>query len=70
MSDSGKVTAMLTYYTDNDNAHNKEIELDFGKDGKYEVYLLDKEHDGELIDTTDKLLFNMSVHSCLLIKEI
>ena len=70
VSDSGKVTAMLTYYTDNDNAPNKEIELDFGKDGKYEVYLLDKEHDGELIDTTDKLLFNMSVHSCLLIKEI
>ena len=66
----GKVTAMVTYYADDDNASEKEIEIDFGKNSKYEVYLLDDEHNAELTDTTDSLTFNMKVHSCLLIKEI
>ena len=52
------------------NAPKKEISIDFGKKGKYEIYLLDKDHDGELVKTTDNLNFNMKVHSCILIKEI
>lgn len=66
---SGKITAMLTYYSDNDNAPDKEIQIDFGKKGKYRVYLLDDHHDGELVDITEKLKFNIKVHTCLYICE-
>ena len=48
---------------------NKEIAIDFGKEGEYEIYLLDSEHNGELVATTDKLEFNMKLHSAILIKE-
>ena len=65
----GKVLSVITYYTDDDNAPNKEITVDFGRDGKYEIYLLDDEHDGELTEVTDKLTFNMKVQSCVMIKE-
>ena len=67
---NGKVLCVVTNYSENDNAEAKEIKLDFGKDGKYEIYLLDNEHDGELIDTTSDLSFNMKLHSCILVKEI
>jgi len=66
----GKILATVTYYSDNDNAENCEIELNFGKNGNYEIYLLDSEHDGELIKTTDELKFDMKIHSSVLIKEI
>ncbi len=66
----GRVLAMLTYYSDDDNAPSKEIAIDFGKSGKYEIYLVDEALDEALIDTTDKLELKLSVHSCVLIKEI
>lgn len=66
----GKILCMLTYYSDDDGAPDKEISVDFGKSGKYEVYLLDKEHDGAASYVTDDLKFNLKIHSCVLIKEI
>lgn len=66
----GKILATVTYYSDNDNAENCEIELNFGRKGNYEIYLLDQNHNGELIKTTDDLKFNMEIHSSVLIKEI
>ena len=67
----GKVLATISYYVENDDVtEEKEIKLDLGKEGKYEIYLLDKEHDGELIDTTSDLTFNLKPLSALLIKEI
>ena len=66
-----KVLATISYYVENDDVtEEKEIKLDLGKEGKYEIYLLDKEHDGELIDTTSDLTFNLKPLSALLIKEI
>ena len=65
----GKTTTMLTYYSDDDNAPNKKISLDFSKSAKYEVYLVDEKNNGELIALTEELVFDMKVHSCLLIKE-
>lgn len=67
---NGKVLATVTYFDDNDSAENKKIKIDFGKEGKYEIYLLDEEHDAELVKITSKLEFDMSVHSAILIKEI
>ena len=65
-----KVMCLITHYSDNDDSKEKEITIDFGRKGNFEVYLLDKAHDGELIKTTDELTFVMPVHSCVLIKEI
>ena len=66
----GKSLCMLTYYSDNDDSPEKEFAVDFGKDAKYEVYLVDENHDEALIDTTARPVLKLSVHSCVLIKEI
>ena len=65
-----KILCTVTYYTNFENeAEAKEITLDFKKEGEYEIYLLDEEHNGELVATTDKLEFDMKLHSAILIKE-
>ena len=65
----GKITAMITYYSDNDDAPPKEITLDFGRKGEFEVYLLDENHDGEKTEVTEKPQFKLNIHSCILLKE-
>ena len=65
-----KVLCVITNYSDNDNAEAKEVEIDFGKEGKYEVYMVDSERNGELLEVTEKLEFTLPLHSLLLIKEI
>ena len=65
-----KVLAVVTYYTEEDEtAENKTFSIDMGKTGEYEIYLLDKDHDAELVDTTSDLTFTMTPNSCILIKE-
>lgn len=66
----GKVLALVTYYTENDEAENKQVKIDFDKESKYEIYLLDAEHNGEYIETTEHLEFNIKSCSAVLIKEI
>ncbi len=66
----GKVLSVVTYFSDDDAAENKTVSVDFGKKGKYEIYLLDETHDGTLIATTEDLTFDMKVQSAVLIKEI
>jgi len=70
IDEKGKTLTFLTYYTDDDNAEAKDIKVDFGKEGRYEVYLVDETHDGELVKTTDDLTFTLSPCSMVLIKEI
>lgn len=65
----GKIIAIIAYYSDDNNKENKTIKVNFNKDSEYEVYLLDKEHNGDLIQITKELVFDISIHSCLLIKE-
>jgi len=67
--EKGKLTAILTYYTDNDAADAKTFSVDFGRAGEYEIYLLDKDHDGELVSVTPDLTFTMDANTCILIKE-
>lgn len=66
---NGKTLTVVTYYTDKDNAPDKDIKLDFSKSGVYDVYLLDAEHNGELINTVSELEFNIKPNTCILIKE-
>ena len=67
---SNKTLTVITYYTDNDKAENKTVSIDFSKNGKYEIYLLDGEHNAELIRTTYELIFDMKPNTCVLVKEI
>ena len=41
-----------------------------GKNGKYEIYLLDQSHDATLIETTDILEFELKNFNAVLIKEV
>ena len=66
---NGKLLAAVTYYTDDDEAGEKSFNIDFGKKGEFEIYLLDKDCDGELIKVTDELTFTMQANTCMLIKE-
>ena len=68
--DNGKVCAIITYYTDDDGMDEKAFSVDFGKDGEYEIYLLDDTHDASPIGTKKELDFNLKPNSCIMIKEI
>lgn len=69
----GKTLTIVSYYTDHEtDAEEKEISIDFGAtkaDAKYEIYLLDETHDGELVGTTAQPTFSMKPNTCVLIKE-
>jgi len=69
ITDEGKVISIITYYTDNDSASDKALSIDPSL-GEYEVYLLDRDHDGEMIAKTKELTFTLKPCSCILIKEI
>lgn len=60
--------AVVTHYSNNDETPAVDITVDFGREGTYEIYWVDKDHDGELVATTSELTFNMPVHSFILIK--
>lgn len=66
---NGKIIAMLTHYSENDDKENVNLKVDFGRAGEYDIYLVDKEHSGEFIKTTKDLIFDLPVHSCVMIKE-
>lgn len=66
----GKLLATVTYYTDVKNALEKTIDIDFGKSGEYEIYLLDEGNNGELLYRTRNLNLTMQPNSVILIREI
>ena len=66
----GKAMCIVTHYCDDDNSPHKEFEVDFGRSGNFEIYMLDEDHDGELVATTSDLKFSLPIHASVLIKEI
>ena len=66
---NGKTITAVTYYTNDDNAPEKQIKLDFGKEGKYEVYYLDNSHDPKAAYETSKLEFTLERCASILVKE-
>lgn len=64
-----KTLTVITHYSDNDEAEPQSFNVDFGRSGDYEVYLLDNEHDAELIKQTSDLTFTLKVNTAILIKE-
>ena len=69
VNECGKVMAIITHYSENDEKCDTSLKIDFGKDSEFDVYLVDKDHFGELIATTRELDFTLPVHSVLMIKE-
>ncbi len=67
---SGKVTAIIVHYSENDSTESKRISVDFGKESTYEIFLLDKNRLGEKQETADRLEFDMEVFTAVLIKEV
>ena len=67
---SEKTLCVVTYYCAESTDKQKDVTVELKKGGKYEVYLLDEEHDGELVAKTSNLCFTMKPNSCILIKEI
>ena len=67
---NGKTLSVITYYTDSDTTETKTVKIDFGRTGRYEIFLLDEEHDAELIKETSDLTLSMKPNSCVMIKEI
>ena len=65
----GKLLAVITHYTDDDNAEAKSFDIDFGKDSEFEIYLLDENYDAELVSVTKNPSVTMKANTCLLIKE-
>jgi len=70
IDEDGKVMCIVTNYSDDDNSKAKDIKIDFGKEGKYEIYIVDSEKDGELVGVTENLEFNLKPCSFMLIKEV
>ena len=66
----GKLLCVVTHYSEDDSTPATDVKLDFGREGKFEIYQLDADHDGELVATTENTEFTMKCHSCILIKEI
>ena len=66
----GKALCIVTNYSNDDEAESREVKIDFGEDGKYEIYMLDDEHDAELISTTSDPRFTLKNHSFAMIKQI
>ena len=68
--EDGKLLCVVTHYSENDDTPPADVKLDFGRERKFEVYLLDDDHNGELVGTVTETSFAMKCHSCILLKEI
>lgn len=66
----GKILSVITYYTDQAAAPEKEIAINFGRPGSYQLYLLDGEHNADLMGETTDLTLTMHPNTCLMIKEL
>ena len=66
---NGKLTILFTYYSDSDDMPGRNITLDTGKKGVYEIYRVDAEHNGELTEITENLSFELELFNMVLIKE-
>lgn len=76
IDENGKATAIITYYTNDDSAEAKEVQIDFsrsvdfGRNTKCEIMILDSDHDATVAGVTDALTFTMARNSCILLREV
>ena len=65
----GKATAMIVRFSEDDTKESETVKIVLNEGKEYEVYRIDKDHDGECVGTFTDLTFDMPVHCCLFIKE-
>lgn len=70
IDESGKTLAVITYYTDDDEAGDRTLAVDFGKKGEYEIYILDEKHDADFCEKTVSPVLTLKRNSCVMIKEV
>ena len=71
VKENGKAVAIVTHYSFEEKGKgSKTVKLDFGREGKYNIYALDKKHDGELVATTEDLTLKLPMYGTYLIEEI
>jgi len=68
VDENGKTKTLVTYYSNDDSAPDKKITVDFGRNGKYEVFVVDGGRTNELIPASE-LKINIKVHTILMICE-
>ena len=66
----GKITCIVTHYSENDNTKPKKIKLDFGRKARFEAFIVDADNDAKKIKIPANLEIEMPVHSFILLKEI
>ena len=66
---NGKTLTSLVYFTNDEDAEEKTVKLDFGKSAEYEMYLLDKSHTYELMTPPADLIFTLKPDTCIFLKE-
>ena len=66
----GKITCIVTHYSENDETPTKTVKLDFGRKAKFEVYAVDAKRDGKLVKVTSNTTFKMPIHSFIMLKEV
>ena len=65
----GKVTLIVTHYAEEDSVQPVNVELDLGRAGTYDVYLVYADHSGEHVTTTDSTALTLPVYSIVMLKE-
>ncbi len=66
----GKTLTAVTYYSNEEGLPDKEITIDFGKSGEYEIYLTDDKSKGEFVGKTKNPTVILKQNTFALIKEI
>ena len=69
VNEEDKLTCIVTHFNESDLGESKDVHIDFGKEGVFEVYLLDEDNDATLLGEYTDLTFTMKRNSCLLIVE-
>ena len=71
VKENGKAVAVVTYYSfEEEGKRAKTVKLDFGRPGTYNIYALDKKHDGELVAQTSDLTLKLPLFGTYLVEEV
>ena len=69
-NDSGKLLCIITYYTDMGDMPAREIALDFGREGNFEIRMVDDVHTDEAYIVNGTPILKMKPNSFCLVQEI
>ena len=65
----GKITAVITYYTNDETKPEKTLCIDFEKTGSYDLHYLDADRTDEITEQTNAPVLRLRPNSCVMIRE-